>query len=758
MAVRLNAKRKQVTSITYGSVDPILSDPADWSVYGTGFLGHDDQNTGHEKDGWSFPVGNGTELSMPMVYAAARQARVEGLHDIADEADRLLAEHGYLALNENGDQAELLVYGNIGGWDEESVHASTVVRDLTAFGGSEIHVRINSFGGSVTDGLAIFNALQRHSAHVVTHIDGIAASIASMIAAAGNRVEASTSSCVMIHAPWTIALGNAKELRQSVAALETFEKAMASAYAPRLGKKIINGMLTDGEEHWFSPDEAMASGLVDTLVSGATSAASTLVVAMAKKCYGGEERVALKIAASGHKPKEDRTMPDRTKVTPAPGTDDNVVAIEAAAKAKVLKALTERNALAAKTIAPFLDNQAIRAKYEAFIIDPSADVSCFQNDVLAELGRDTAPVGNGHVSAGGDDEVDKFRSGASHALLARAGLEVDDPKNEYRGSSTLDIARAALTIRNVPIRGFDKMTIVATAFTHTTGDFPLLLADVAHKSVLKGWAEQEETFTTWTTTGTLPDFKPMNRVDLNLFPSLLEVPEGAEYKYATIGEHGETVQLATYGRLFSITRKAIINDDLNQFSRIPQRMGRASKRTIGNLVYAILTGNPNLSDGIALFASAHNNLLTAAAISTDSVDVARVAMQTQKDPDGFTTLNLRPKFFLVPAALEGTAKTVMASAVQVPVTGRNYTVPNSVANLAEVISEARLDAASATAWYMVSNPSSTDTIEVDYLDGQSTPHLEQQQGWEVDGVAFKVRIDAGVKALDFRGIVRNPGA
>ena len=133
------------------------------------------------------------------------------------------------------------------------------------------------------------------------------------------------------------------------------------------------------------------------------------------------------------------------------------------------------------------------------------------------------------------------------------------------------------------------MAVVAAAFTHGTSDFTNLLADVATKSMLKGYDEAEETFQSWTSVGNLPDFKAAKRVDLNTFPSLAQVEPGAEYKYATIGDRGETIQLATYGSLFSITRQAIVNDDLDVFTRLPNKMGRAAIRTVGNLVYAVLS-------------------------------------------------------------------------------------------------------------------------------------------------------------------------
>jgi hypothetical protein len=84
-------------------------------------------------------------------------------------------------------------------------------------------------------------------------------------------------------------------------------------------------------------------------------------------------------------------------------------------------------------------------------------------------------------------------------------------------------------------------------------------------------------------------------------------------------------------------------------------------------------------------------------------------------------------------------------------------IPNPVRNAAEVIVDARLDAASLTAWYLLADPNRFDTIEVGYLDGVAAPFLDQQEGWTIDGVEYKVRIDAAAAPLEFRTLYKNAG-
>lgn len=406
---------------------------------------------------------------------------------------------------------------------------------------------------------------------------------------------------------------------------------------------------------------------------------------------------------------------------------------------------------------------AMPAEFRSKHIRGRTAVAAVKDAVLDEVAKRGSTVEvNGQVRVEADAR-DKFRAGVEKSLLGKAGHK-DGERNEFSGLTLRELARESLRLAGVAVRHADPMEMVKTAMglgverraagMHSTSDFPLILANVASKSMMRGFEEAEETFERWTARGTLTDFKATKRIDLNLFPSLSKVPEGAEYSYATIGERGETVTLATYGKKFAITRQAIINDDMDVFSKIPMRMGRAARRTVGDLAYAVLTDNAAMSDSIALFHADHDNLSGAAAApSVATVDAGKIAMAKQRDPDSIgAALNIRPAFILVPIEYEGTALTIMNSEFNPANTQR---VPNYVRGLCEVISDARLSINSTTRWYMAANPNAVDTIEVSYLNGVSSPTLEEQMGWNVDGQEYKIRLDAAVKALDFRGLYAN---
>lgn len=666
--------------------------------------------------------------------------------------------------------AEVLIYGDIGeSWWGESVIAKEFVNEIRALDVDSIDVRINSYGGSVSDGIAIFTALRRHKATITTSIDGAAYSIASLIAMAGDEVEMAENAMLMIHAPWTRAAGNATEMRDVADMLDKMAEAMVSSYT-RGGRgpdaAEVESLLKDGEDHWYTAREAAALGLVDTVVEAMPMAASLR-----------QTRFTPPAAAAASSTKGN-TMSDKDKQTPAadpaPATDVKAAA-DTTATQKTADALARLNAQAAAEEAlaaehlrrseiravfqPFVSRTGVETMMNQYLDNPKISIEAARANLLQTLGRDAQPLGGGYVETL-EDETDKMRAAFASGIMIRAGLVPNDRSNEFRGYSLLEMARAQLQRANISTKGMDKMAVVAAAFTHSSSDFDNILADVANKSMLKGYEEAEETFQRWTSAGTLPDFKTAKRVDLNTFPALAQVGEGSEYKYVTVGDRGETIALATYGNLFSITRQAIINDDLDAFTRIPNKMGRAAIRTIGNLVYAILTGNPTMSDGTALFHANHSNLVASGTVlSSAAVDSLGALMAKQTDGSG-NTLNIEMAYLIVPRVLKGLAMQVANSEFEVGATSstKNNTVPNQVRGAFEVIADARLDASSTTAYFGVASPVNNDTIEVAYLDGNQSPTLEQQSGWTVDGVEFKVRIDAGVKALDWRGMNKNPGA
>jgi len=168
--------------------------------------------------------------------------------------------------------AEISIYDAIGSFD---VNAKQFVDELKEINADTINLRINSPGGSVIDGNAMFNALQRHPAKVITHIDGLAASMASVIAMAGDEVHMADNALLMIHNPWTFSMGDADELRADADLLDKMSASILSSYGRSQYEAEELKNLMD-EETWFTAQEAFDAGFVDHISTGLRAAASDI--------------------------------------------------------------------------------------------------------------------------------------------------------------------------------------------------------------------------------------------------------------------------------------------------------------------------------------------------------------------------------------------------------------------------------------------------------------------------------------------------
>ncbi|AMG69494.1 ClpP-like prohead protease/major capsid protein fusion protein [Morganella morganii] len=647
--------------------------------------------------------------------------------------------------------ADIYIYDEIGGW---GISAKQFSKELLALGDvSQINLHIHSPGGEVFDGIAIYNQLKGHDAKITVYIDGLAASMASVIAMVGDTVIMPENAMMMIHKPWGIAWGDADEMRDYADLLDKLENVLIPAYVAKTGKTAeeIAAMLE--EETWMNGDECLSHGFADQLTAPVQAMAcitSKRIEDFAAMPQDIKNQVSPKNTAQN----TPVSVPNPAPVTQPVATATLPQLVTQPDNAEVQNQIRAQEQTRLNGIKDLF--AMFGGKHNELMVDCVTDTQCSLEDarakLLEKLGAESSPSNknNAHIYAGnGNFTGDGIRA----SVMTRAGHEEAQPNNPYNSMTLRELARMSLTERGIGISTLNPMQMVAAAFTHSTSDFGNILMDVAHKSLLLGWEEAEETYDKWTKKGQLSDFKTAHRAGLGVFPSLREVREGAEYKYVTTGDKGQTIALATYGELFSITRQAIINDDMNALTDIPNKLGRAAKATIGDLVYAVLTENGKLSDGKALFSADHKNTLSGG-MDVETISKGRTLMRQQKE--GERTLNIRPAFMLVPTTLETNAIQVVGSG-SVKGADVNANIINPIRNIAEIIPEPRLDDNSEKDWYMTASQGS-DTIEVAYLNGIDTPYIDQQEGFTSDGVTTKIRIDAGVAPLDYRGLVRISGA
>jgi hypothetical protein len=463
--------------------------------------------------------------------------------------------------------------------------------------------------------------------------------------------------------------------------------------------------------------------------------------------------------------REERSMPEpvipATPPAPAIQPTDTEAATRAATEAATRD---ERERIAA--IRDLVARHQAGAELERRLVDGGTTIAEARAAVLDAIAtRAAATPTNQHTSleAGEDLKRSSMRSGMVNALLHRAAphlVKLEDVGREYRAMSLMRMAEESLGSAGVKTRHLSPLELAGAALglgvrsQHATSDFPLILADVANKTLRRAYEEAPQTFMCCSRRTTLPDFKPVKRNQLGEAPQLKKVVEGGEFTRGTLGEGREQYQLATYGRVVAITRQAIVNDDMDAFSRLPALFGRSARDLESDIVWEQITGNPQMGDGVTLFHANHGNLAGApAAIAIASIGLGRAAMRSQKGVDKKQFINVQPRTLCVPTALETTADQFVSQNMLANAAGS----VNPFAGRLVVVAEPRLDAASATAWYLCADPGQIDMVEYAYLLGEEGPTLESRVGFDVDGVELKCRHDFAAKVIDHRGFYKNAG-
>jgi hypothetical protein len=313
------------------------------------------------------------------------------------------------------------------------------------------------------------------------------------------------------------------------------------------------------------------------------------------------------------------------------------------------------------------------------------------------------------------------------------------------------VADAALKVRN-PEALLDINTRQGSQAYLVTDDFVSVLLNLARASLTQGYTVAPRTFTSWARQISVQDFREYHRIVLGAGSKLDPVSQHGEFTRGQLPSRSEIIQLQTFGKIIAFTRQAMINDDLGLLTRIPQLFGNSAATMEGDVVYGVLTGNPIMSDGNALFSAPHANVGTPAAIDIASLSEARQLLRMQTSPEG-QPLNLVPAFLVVGPEKEVEALQLTAATV-VPTT-LGTAIPIALKSV-EVVVDARIQ---GTNWYIMASPNACDGIEYAMLSGGDPgPTLEARDGFDVDGVEFKAREDFGAAAIEWRGMVWNAGA
>lgn len=390
------------------------------------------------------------------------------------------------------------------------------------------------------------------------------------------------------------------------------------------------------------------------------------------------------------------------------------------------------------------------------LIDQNADMTAAKAAVFDALEerRRTAPVIRTHVAQNDDPAVILQRQ--SEALHVR--MAGGDPKPEvrqYLGESLLDMARGSLSRAGVSTRGMTPDETFTRAAEHTTSDFPNLVSNAMNKTALASYQAAASPLKTLGRQRSLSNFKTATSIRLGEMGRLEELTESGEITATSRAENGETMKLATYARGLSVSRQLLIDDDLGLLGDMTAAFGEAAAQTEADILVDLITSNPNLSDGTAVFDASRGNLASSSVALggvgvQEELDAARKAMRTTKGLDGRTLINVTPKYLLVGPDSESDAERLLASIY--PATTDDV---NIYASKLSLLVEPRLE---GPAWYIFADPSRLAAFQYGYLSSAQGVQIQRSEAWTTLGMRFRAWLDFGAGWLESRAAYLNEGA
>jgi phage major head subunit gpT-like protein len=358
------------------------------------------------------------------------------------------------------------------------------------------------------------------------------------------------------------------------------------------------------------------------------------------------------------------------------------------------------------------------------------------------------------IIASNDDPAVTLERRAEALATRVGGGKPSDAARAFVPYSLVDHARDMLEAQGVRVRGMTAEAILTRAM-HTVSDFPELLTGTGARLLKPAYEAATSPLVALARKVTASDFRTQAMLQLGEMPKLGKVTESGEVKSVSRGEAKESWALDTYGAIFSLSRKALINDDLNAFADFASAAGQAAANTVADLIVTALTqsngAGPIMGDTVRLFHADHGNIdSTGQAIDVSSVSAARVAMMTQTGVDGSTLISVRPDTLIVAPSQLTAAEQFVAS-----ITPAQTDDVNVFSGKLTVVCEPRLEAVNPFDWYLAD--SRLPALVLGGLAGNEGPQIASRDGFEVLGREFRVTLDVGVGPNDWRGWYRQGG-
>lgn len=388
-------------------------------------------------------------------------------------------------------------------------------------------------------------------------------------------------------------------------------------------------------------------------------------------------------------------------------------------------------------------------------------------ELINEQMKNNAPIKTGIKVT--DDEGDKFRRAAADGIILKSGGEISDMKNAgnnmYRAMSIREIAIEALERENPDtdyrhMRADGLWGAVQRDFYNPTSAFAAITDNAVQKSYIEGLAKANTSFEKFVKVGSLPDFKETKNSEylMSLTGLMDEIPENGELKaYVPKDVKVPARQLKTFGKQFTMTRQAFINDDIGMITTMPRRYAAITQQTQNRIVYNLLLNKAKIFDGKPLFSNDRKNVLaTGTGVTLDSMKKMIYMIGTQKDAAG-NQLAVTPDLFIVPFGLGADVRQILGSPFIHTAENTQAANPYYDSNfeiVEDVTINGMLEPTDTMPWFMGAKGS---FIQIDYLNGNKNATIKRAEIPGTLGLVWDIFFDFGVSIIHPEAICKNPG-
>lgn len=588
------------------------------------------------------------------------------------------------------------------------ITAQSIIDQIKAAGDSDIELRIESPGGSVYEGLPIFNAIKAHTGTVTAVLDGQVASIATYICSACDEVQATSNAVFMVHGPSVGAHGSEDDMTAAIEQLTIARDNMVKAYMEKTGKSEDDIRALLQRDTYMSAQEAKEYGFIDTIVDAATL---TNYAQSNASLTGFNSSV-----PTQRQPTESQSMPLNAQITTAIQAENT--------RQSDIRAMFSQHTLD--------DNNALLT---SCLNDASCTPEIAGTRLLKSLGQQNSGVQAPSARLTNGNHVIESLTNTLEHRCGLAALESDNGLGTY---SLMDMARELCALKGY--RNGNHSELVARAFN--SGDLAKIIGTTMDKVVRDQAKLETPLWLRFCSTTNLANFHQKDIVTLNDMPDLLPVSEDGEYKKAILKGGKESLKAATFGREVDVTRQTIINDDMDVINKIPRKLVQAAFRGVSKKVFKLIVSGAKMSDNKNLYIA--ENTLTGNNLA-DLVLKAAIAIAKAKGTEG-DPLDLKGEFLLSGHTLGPQLNPI----IKTPGNAEKYNP--AFGKFKEVIETGYLD---DFAGFIGLTQKDFETIIIGFLNGQQEPWLEHLTGdYASNGLKMRITYDYDVGVADRRGIVK----